>query len=216
MFEKIKNDPEIIEIYKKIEQLENTEKGWAYHNYDHVVNVTIIVEKILIDLGYDKEFINDAKIACILHDVGALEGKDGHAERSYDFAKNYFKRNHIELKNKDLILEAIRVHSDGFESKNSIALSLILADKLDIKKTRVAEEGKNIEGMRQLLYIKDIDVEIVDNCLNIYFYVDEGINIKELNEFYFTKKVFKAINSFADKMDLASTVYMNGEIWNLV
>lgn len=215
MFDKIKNDSEIIEIYKKIEKFENDEKGWAYHNYDHVVNVTNMVEELLKMQGYDNQFIDDAKIACILHDVGALTGKDGHALRSYEFAKDYFIRNNIELSNKDLVLEAIRIHSDGFDTDNIIALALILADKLDIKKTRVALEGKNVEGMRQLLYIEDIHVKIEDNCLNVNFYVGEDIDIEELNEFYFTKKVFKAIESFSNKINLGFCVYMNGDVWNL-
>lgn len=215
MFDKIKNDSEIIEIYKKIEKFENDEKGWAYHNYDHVLNVTNMVEELLKMQGYDNEFIDEAKVACILHDVGALTGKDNHALRSYEFTKDYFIRNNIELSNKDLVLEAIKIHSDGFDTDNMMALALIFADKLDIKKTRVALEGKNIEGMRQLLYINDIKVEIVDNCLNINFYVDDGIDIDELNEFYFIKKVFRAIIAFANKINLDFCVYMNGKVWDL-
>lgn len=216
MLESIKNDKIIIDIYNKIEDFENLNKGWAYHNYNHVLNVMNIFDDVLVKLGYDDEFVEEAKIACILHDIGALEGKDDHAERSYIFAKKYIEDNNIQLKYKDLVLEAIRVHSDGFDTDNIMALVLIFADKLDVKKTRVAEEGKNILGMRQLMYINDILVEIIDNRLIVNFLVDDNINISELNDFYFTKKVFKAIETFALKMNLGYKILMNSIEWILV
>lgn len=88
LFEKILNDKEIIDRYYEIEKYEELNKGWAYHNISHVLNVTIMVEKILSYLKYNRQFIECAKIAAILHDTGANEGKEGHAYRSYIFAKN--------------------------------------------------------------------------------------------------------------------------------
>ena len=40
-----------------------------------------------------------------------------------------------------------------FTRKNLIALSLIFADKLDIKKSRISKEGKKIVGNRQYAHI---------------------------------------------------------------
>ncbi len=84
-------------------------------------------------LNYNEDLIYSTKIASILHDTGALQGKDGHAFRSYEFAKKYFEDNNINLKNQEQVLEAIKIHSDGFDTDNVIALCLILADKLDDK-----------------------------------------------------------------------------------
>ena len=89
-----------------------------------------------------------------------------------------------------------------------IALTLILADKLDIQKTRVTPEDKNIEGMR-LLYIDDIEIEIQDNLLTINFLVNDQLTLEELNNFYFTKKVFKATEAFAKKLNLNSIICLN-------
>ncbi|MGL5153289.1 MAG: HD domain-containing protein, partial [Clostridium sp.] len=72
---KVKNDNIIKEIYNKITEFENIDKGWAHHNLDHVVNVANLVEKILVSLKYDKCFIEEAKVAAILNDTGAIEGK---------------------------------------------------------------------------------------------------------------------------------------------
>lgn len=215
IYKKITNDKNIINIYKEIEKYENETKGWAHHNIEHIKNVTQITEKILTMLNYSPEFITKGKIACYLHDVGASEGKEEHALRSYQFAKQYFNKNNIYFENIDLVLDAIKNHSDGFDTDNIIALSLILADKLDIKKTRVAEEGKKVIGMRQLLYVEDILIKIENKILTVNFIVDDNLNLQELNEFYFTKKVFKAIESFSNKLKINYQILLNNKEWIL-
>lgn len=215
IYKKILNDDLIKSIYNEIEIFEAKEKGWAYHNYNHILNVVEIVEKILLYIGSNQEFILKAKIACLLHDIGALQGKDNHSYRSYEFARNYFKNNNIEFTGIGEVLEAIRIHSDGFNTNNLIALSLIFADKLDIKKSRITEEGKKIVGNRQYAHIEDIVININNNCLIINFITDGNIDIKEVSEYYFTKKVFNAVKSFANKVNLTWKILLDDDIWNI-
>ncbi len=212
-FNKIQADESIIKIYKKIHEYEDAEGGYAYHDYNHVNNVANYCEKILKTLKYDDDFICEAKIAAILHDTGCIEGKENHAYRSYEYAKKYLEENHIPLKNKDLILDAIKNHSDGFITDNIIQLVVILADKIDIKKSRISEIGKQVEGNRQYQYIDDIQFEIEKNNFYINFICDQEINLEELNNYYFTKKVFKAIQSFSNQLNLSPKVLINNNIW---
>lgn len=213
-FEKIKNDEEIIEIYQRIKELEEKNKGLAYHDYHHVMNVTNAVEQILKKLNYEEEFIEEAKIAAIMHDTGCTLGKENHPLRSYEYAKDYFKRKEIKLKYEELVLEAILNHSNKFETDNKMTLALILADKIDIKRNRITEEGCKVEGNRQYQYIQDITIEIRNHCLEINFVCDEKIDLDELEAYYFTIKVFKAIQSFSNKMNLEPKVLINGAKWN--
>ena len=213
IYNEIINDREIIELYKKIEIYEKETGGWAFHNMEHIKNVTEIVSKILQDLKFGDVVITKAKIACFLHDIGAIQGKENHAERSYEYAKNYFSKK-FDYEVLSDVLEAIRIHSDGFDTDNIIALALIFADKLDIKKTRISEEGKIIVGNRQYSHIDDINVSINSNCLNINFLIDDKVDINELNEYYFTKKLFKAIKSFSNKLNLKQRITINGHKWN--
>ena len=212
-FSKIQNDATIVTIYKKIHEYEDAEGGYAYHDYNHVNNVANYCENILKSLKYDDDFISEAKIAAILHDTGCIEGKENHAYRSYEYAKKYFEENNIPLKNKDLVLDAIKNHSEGFITDNIIQLVIILADKIDIKKSRISKAGKKVEGNRQYQYIEDIQFKITDNKLYINFICDEKINLAELNDYYFTKKVFKAIQAFANKLNLSPKLYINNKLW---
>ena len=216
LYELIVNDKEIIDIYNKIHDLENSDEfGYAYHDFNHVLNVANLVKQILEMLDYDGDYIYSARIAAILHDTGALQGKDGHALRSYEFAKDYFKKKNITLENIEQVLEAIKIHSDGFDTDNIIALALILADKLDIKYTRVAEAGKNIVGNRQFLNILDIEITIENNIFIINFITTPEINVDELNNYYFTKKVFKAIESFCNEVNKDYRILMNKQVWKI-
>lgn len=215
IYNKMLKDNEIKDIYNKVEEYEINTGGWCYHNYNHVMNVTKMVVYILKELNFNEEDVAKGKIACLLHDTGAILGKDNHAYRSYTYAKEYFKKNNINFKDIDLVLEAIKDHSNNFDTDNIYTLALILSDKLDTKSNRVTEVGKTILGNRQYTHIKDIKISIKNNLLSINYITDKNIDIKELNEFYFTKKVFNAIKSFSNKMNLNYKVYIDNNEWSL-
>lgn len=213
MYEKILNDNTIINFYNDISDYEDKCKGWAHHDFKHVTNVASMVESILKQLGYDKAYINEAKIAALLHDIGCIQGKDNHQERSAIMAKKYLKENNICLKYEDEVISAIKNHSAGFDEENIMTLCLIFCDKLDIKKSRVAKEGYNVIGMRQLQYIDDINIAIDDEYVEVNFLAKDKMDIKELNNFYFIDKVFKAINSFSNKINRKAIIKLNNKFW---
>lgn len=215
MYEKIINDQEIIKLYQDISEYEEMAGGWAHHDFNHVNNVAMMVEKILKQLQYNLQFIEEAKIAAILHDMGSLQGKENHANRSYELAKKYFERKAIKLENEALVLEAIQIHSDGFETDNIMALSLILADKLDIKKTRLAPAGYEVEGLNEIQHIEEIQITIDSEQLVISFVANEAMNLRKLESFYFITKVFKSIRNFSEKLNLQPRVLLNNQPWDL-
>lgn len=215
LFEQISNDQYIINLYSNISKSENLKGGWANHDYVHVTNVANTVETILRQLGYDENIIEESNIACILHDMGCLQGKDNHAIRSYEMAKEYLENNNINLENHEKVLDAIKNHSSGFNTDNIIAISLIFADKLDIKRDRLAKAGYEIEGLKEIKYIEDITVNIDNKNLVVKFVSDNDIDKEALEKFYFIPKVFKAIYSFSNKVNLEPIILFNGEEWRI-
>ena len=196
VYQELINNKEIIDIYNKIEDREILDGGYAFHNMEHINNVTNIATNLLKKLNYDDNIIYKSKIACLLHDTGVIEGKEGHANRSYEYAKELFKKNNWNFLDKDKILDAIKNHSNGFDDDNILTLTIILADKLDIKSFRITELGKRIIGNRQYGHILDILIDIKNNKLIINFITDNNLDLNEFNDYYFTKKVFKAISHF--------------------
>ena len=214
MFEKMLNDEYIIKMYDEVTKVCEINEWVAHHNLIHVKNVIFTVETVLKKLGYDDEFIEEAKIAALLHDIGCVEGKTDHANVSYKIAKKYFEENNIKLKYHDLVLDAIKDHRNGFDSENMMTLSIIFADKLDIKYDRLAKPGHEEEGVRQLKHIRDIKLDISEKYLAVNFITDEFVNQEELEGYYFLPKVFKSIRSFAKKINLEPIINLNNKVWN--
>ncbi len=215
MFEKIKNDNFVIDSYQSADDPNSKDGFWVYHGLPHVNNVIEMVEKILIQLNFDEEYIENAKIAALLHDIGYGGIKKDHEIRSHDIAKKYFKDHKIKLKYEKEILESIKKHRDGFDSENIMVLALILADKIDIKYTRLTEEGRKIEGLNQYQYIEDIIIEKNNKDFIVNFLVNKRANRKMLEDWYFTIKVHNAIKSFANRLNLNLKILWNDEEWIL-
>ena len=212
MVERILNDICINDYYRMIIDFENEHKAPAYHGRNHAVNVCNLVEKILKLTPTDKNLIEDAMVAALLHDLGCYLGKDNHEVRSHDIAKSYLESNNIPIHNKELLLEAIKKHRNNFSTKNAIIRALILADKLDITCDRVTNCGKNIPGMRQLQYIKKIELDLEKNIFKVRFIADKEMNINELLNFYFFKKVISSIESYSEFIGKKYNIYINDEI----
>lgn len=210
-YKTISNDLKIINTYQAIEAYELKTNGMAYHNYQHVLNVSNLVETLLIALNQDTKLIEAGKIAAILHDIGSTNGKFQHALLSYEYALTYLDK---DLPYYDEILLAIKEHSDGFNTDNLLSLVLILSDKLDITKSRLAPYGYELVGIRQLQYLNSIDLEIINNTLIISFKSESSLDLKELEQFYFINKVFKAIRAFSLKFNLNYQVTLNNQLWN--
>lgn len=211
VYEKLINNQDIIDIYNKIEKYETVNSGYAFHNMEHIKNVTNIATKLLEKLNYDDNMIYKIKIACLLHDTGAIKGKEGHAKRSYEFAKKIFEDNNWFFEDSNNILDAIKNHSSGFDTNNILTLIIILADKLDVKATRITEVGKSIEGNRQYSHVCDIHIDIDKNTLIVNFITDGNMDIEEFNNYYFTVKIFKAIKSFSNKFNLDYKVMIDNK-----
>ncbi|MHC5268566.1 HD domain-containing protein [Enterococcus sp. LJL98] len=216
VFEMIASDEEIKEIYRKIERYEDETGGWAYHNWQHVENVTAMTASILKQLGVSDDYLEAAKIAALLHDVGALEGKENHAFRGRIFSAAYFKKHDLHLPYEQEILSAIADHSNGFESDELLTLALILSDKLDITKSRVAKAGYETPGMRQLQFITAIQIEISAEVFCVDFVAKQEIDLQEFENFYFIQKVFRAIAAFACKIARRPVILLNHRPWVVV
>lgn len=213
MYNQIAKDSYIQDIYNKISHLEDNQIFYCNHSQSHINNVVKTVGDILTCLSYSQEIIEDAKIAAVLHDIGCIEGKDKHAKRSYEMAKKYLKDNGIKLNNQKMVLDAIKNHSDGFETDNIITLAIIFADKIDLTKNRLNKIGLTMPGVRQMEHIYCVNVNTSGGYLSVQFVIDKKFSREEFETFYFIPKMFKAISSFAKKVGLKPVVLLGDNEW---
>jgi len=204
MFAQMSTDIEIIEAYSLIASKEASE-GYATHDMNHVNRVIDNCVKVSRLLGVNENDISAIKIAALLHDIGCLSGgKKDHAERSAQWAKKYLQNKNIPEPALIKITAAISEHSN--DAKSEYGKILLFSDKIDICGERILPKGLTLVGNRQYRHIKSVGITIKNDILTVDFLTDNKINIAEMNEYYFTNKVYQGI------ADLACHFGLNHEI----
>jgi len=203
------NDPVIIEAYSLIAEKEGLPGNYATHDMSHIMRVIEYCNKISRLVNLSDDDIAGIKIAALLHDIGCSNGsKGGHARRSYEWAKDYFQNKEIDAAAKEKILTAISEHSEGATSLYGIIL--LFADKIDICDKRILPQGRLIVGNRQYAHIRSVDFHIKDGKLIVEFNTDGEMDIDEMNEYYFTKKVFQSVEGLAVSFGLDYEILIDG------
>ena len=112
--------------------------GFTEHSFDHV---TIVSEKagyILEELGYPARTVELAKIAGYLHDIGNLVNRIEHSQSGAVMAFRILDKMGFPPEEIAAITTAIGNHDEGTgQPVSEIAAALILADKSDVRRSRV-------------------------------------------------------------------------------
>ena len=148
----------------------NKDELYACHGRYHVMDVVDKVQIILEKLGYNDRIIDMGRTAALLHDIGAIEGKEGHPKRSSEMCIDFLNTTDFTQEEKNIIVWAIEDHSKGTDIKHPIGAALLLADKISIDKNRVLELGKKVPNYF-LLTIENVRVDLVDDNIAITFFV---------------------------------------------
>lgn len=211
LFDELKNNKDIIYIYNNVDE-KDKENLIATHGWKHINKVISIVEKILTELDYDNNTIENGKIAALLHDIGCIDGKDNHAFKSYEMAKVLLNDKKINKEDKEIILQAILKHSKPKENDTIIGKTLALADKIDFDKNRMCPLGLKEKHYCQMNNIEKVEISI-GKIVEIKFIVNEKFDRVDLEEYYFVKKIFEAIREFSKYVSKKYQIKINDEIW---
>ncbi len=112
--------------------------GFTEHSFSHVVHVAQTAGYILHTLGYDDRTVELAKIAGYLHDIGNLVNRKEHSQSGAIMAWSILNDMGCEPSEIATIVTAIGNHDEGTGVPvNAVAAALILADKADVRRTRV-------------------------------------------------------------------------------
>lgn len=115
-----------------------TALGYTEHSFAHVVHVAETAGYILQTLGYDERTVEIAKIAGYLHDIGNLVNRKDHSQSGAVMAWSILNDMGCDPGEIATIVTAIGNHDEGTGVPvNPVAAALILADKADVRRTRV-------------------------------------------------------------------------------
>jgi len=139
-FEQIKADPSIKTYIKEADALLGA-LGFTEHSFAHVGIVADTAKYILLTMGYDEREAELAQIASWLHDIGNIVNRADHAQSGALMAFRILDNLGGDPQDIAKIIAAIGNHDEGTaEPISAIAAALILADKTDVRFTRVREQ----------------------------------------------------------------------------
>lgn len=136
----IKKDPTIREYIQRADESLRA-LGYTEHSFAHVEKVAASVEYILKTLEFSEHDIELGKIAAYMHDIGNLVNRVDHSQSGAIMAFRILDRMGMEASDIATIVTAIGNHDEGTGVPvNSIAAALILADKSDVRRSRIRNQ----------------------------------------------------------------------------
>ena len=115
--------------------------GFTEHSFAHVCHVADMAGYILTTMGYDERTVELAKIAGYLHDIGNLVNRSEHSQSGAVMAWTLLQSMGCDPGELATIVTAIGNHDEGTGVPvNPVAAALILADKADVRRSRVRNQ----------------------------------------------------------------------------
>ena len=136
----IKQNPDIMTYIRKADEA-LAAQGYTEHSFAHVEKAAASAEMILTQLEYPERDIELAKIAAILHDIGNVVNRTDHAQSGAVMAFRLLDNLSMPADEIATIVSAIGNHDESTAQPiNAIAAALIIADKTDVRRSRVRNQ----------------------------------------------------------------------------
>ena len=136
-YEDVKNNSAVRTYIQRADE-SLTALGYTEHSFAHVTAVAENAAYILSTLGYPERTVELAKIAGFLHDIGNLVNRVDHSQSGAVMAFRILDKMGMEPADVAAVITAIGHHDDSTAFPvNAVAAALILADKTDVRRSRV-------------------------------------------------------------------------------
>ena len=118
--------------------------GYTEHNQAHVCRVAEEAGRILKTLGHSERDVELAKIAGYLHDIGNVVNRRDHCQSGAVMAFSLLRERGFDALDIADMITAIGNHDEGTGTPvSAIAAALILADKSDVRRSRVRNNDRS-------------------------------------------------------------------------
>jgi HD superfamily phosphodiesterase len=136
-FEDVKTSEEI-KTYIRQADLSLRAMGYTEHSFPHVMRCANMASDLLSQLGYGAREVDLVKIAGFMHDIGNVINRVDHAQSGAMMAFRILDKMGMPVEDIASVVTAIGNHDEGTAFPvNAIAAALILADKTDVRRSRV-------------------------------------------------------------------------------
>jgi len=140
-FADIKNSEEV-RTYIKQADVSLEALGYTEHSFAHVTKCAEVAGNLLSDLGYSEHEVDLAKIAAYMHDIGNVVNRTAHAQSGAVMAFRILDKMGMHPRDTATVITAIGHHDEPTAFPvNAVAAALILADKTDVRRSRVRNKA---------------------------------------------------------------------------
>ncbi|MEG1782070.1 MAG: HD domain-containing protein [Oscillospiraceae bacterium] len=188
--------------------------GYTEHSFAHVLRTANTAENILTQMGYDERTVELGKIAAYMHDMGNVINRIDHAQSGAVMAFKILDKLNMDPKEIAAIIAAIGNHDEHTAAPvNELAAALILADKSDVRRSRV--RNKDIAGFDihdRVNYAVEkswLAMNEESKIITLYLVIDNSISkVSEYFEIFLGRMLL--CRRAADFFDMNFEVNVNG------
>ena len=139
-YDEVRKDPAIRTYIQRADE-SLIALGFTEHSFAHVTMVAENAAYVLETLGYPARTVEIARIAAFLHDIGNLVNRVDHSQSGAVMAFRILDNLDCPPEEIATIVTAIGNHDEGTgQPVNAVAAALILADKSDVRRSRVRNQ----------------------------------------------------------------------------
>ena len=139
-YEDVRNSEEIRTYIKQADESLKA-IGYTEHSFAHCTKVAKVAGDLLEKLGYDAHEVELARIAGFMHDIGNVVNRIDHAQSGAMMAFRILDKMGMPPEDVATVITAIGNHDEQTAAAvNAVAAALIIADKTDVRRSRVILE----------------------------------------------------------------------------
>ncbi len=188
--------------------------GYTEHSFPHVGKVAELSGKILETLGYPERDVELAKIAGYLHDIGNVINRVDHAQSGAVMAFRILDRLGMDAEEISTVITAIGNHDESTAFPvNPVAAALILADKTDVRYTRVRNQDTSTFDIhdRVNFSVKKSEVNVVSGShIELDLVIDTTVcAVMDYFEIFMARMIL--CRKAAERLGLAFWLVINGQ-----
>ncbi|MDD3428850.1 MAG: HD domain-containing protein [Oscillospiraceae bacterium] len=212
-FQDIKNNEEI-RTYITQADASLIALGYTEHSFAHVNKVAYDASSLLKKLGYSHREVELARIAGYMHDIGNVINRVDHAQSGAVMAFRILDKMGMDAEDIAVVITAIGNHDEGTAFPvNPVAAALILADKTDVRRTRVRNnDTTNFDIHDRVNYtVTDsfVKVDTLEQTLTLNLTIDLDIcAVMDYFEIFLQRMLL--CRRAAEFFDLSFRLYING------
>ena len=190
--------------------------GFTEHSFTHVGKVSKTAKDILLKLGYPERDSELAEIAGYLHDIGNIVNRTDHAQSGAIMAFRILDNMGASADDIATIITAIGNHDEGTAVPvNPITAALILADKTDVRASRVRNTDiKSFDIHDRVNYsVKraDLDISTEKKEIELKLQIDTDFcSVMDYFEIFLGRMIL--CRKAAEKLGLRFRLSVNGQI----